>query len=315
MHENSGIEWTETRWDPISGTVDARFNERGLDQPIRCKAPRRIAVCARGDLFHESVPDEWIDRVFAVMALTPRHTYQVLTKHPERARAWFARPDIFDRVLDQVNRLRVSHSGYNFCHIGVSDPAKDPLTNVWIGASVENQAMAEARIPVLLEIPARIRWLACEPLLGPLDLNEIRCAQTGIIDALRGLCGTDYPLQGRCKRLDWVVVSGDSGPGSRPMHPDWPLSIMGQCMQAGVKFFFKQWGDWAPEEIASREESNAAMRYIDIHGRTRAAHAGVTGGSVIVQRLGLKRAGRRLDGLTWNGMPGEAMQQGVSANG
>jgi protein gp37 len=228
MAQGSGIEWTEATWNPVAGCTPVspgclncyaarmalrleRINEGGcakyvgtakrhngrpvftgrinldedvLDLPRRWRKPKLIFVNSMSDLFHEGVPLEFVQRVFAVMKECPQHQFQVLTKRPERT-------------------LAVAHE--------LEWPG-----NVWMGTSVEN-AMYVHRVHALRRIPARIRFLSCEPLIGP----------------LRRL-----PLEG----IHWVIVGGESGPGSRAMDPEWVRNIRDQCVGRGSKFFFKQWG-------------------------------------------------------------------------
>ena len=240
--------------------------------PHLLQKPRRIFVCAHGDLFHENVPDEWIDRVFAVMALASQHVFQVLTKRPERARGYLtANPGI---------RIRTTMSQIG----GRRDTIymEWPLANVWLGTSVEDQATADARIPHLLETPAAMRFLSAEPLLGPVRMDDliVEDGKPGEwhVNALdtEGCDASDDPDFG-CNTIDWVIVGGESGRGARPMHPDWARSLRDQCQAAGVAFFFKQWGEWSPNETAGHDYA---------------------------QRIGKKRAGRLLDGREWNDMPG-----------
>lgn len=183
-------------------TGEVRLNEQWLDQPLRWRRPRRIFVCAHGDLFHEAVPDEWIDRVFAVMALAPQHTFQVLTKRPERAREYLTRPVASGRdiTIDDAGRSFPTPAARWRVHSAMCDmlpkvppaalnaaaawqdqhfPDGDgflrrwPLPNIWLGTSVEDQATADARIPQLLAAPAAVRFLSAEPLLGPVDLTRV----------------------------------------------------------------------------------------------------------------------------------------------
>jgi protein gp37 len=162
------------------------------------------------DLFHEDVPFEFIRRVFMRMRNTPQHTYQILTKRPKVAILFF-----------EEMKNRGSTIGY------------DILQNVWVGVSVEDQQTADERIPLLRHIPASVKFLSCEPLLGHIDLINLR---NGRSDAFNpGDAG-----------INWVICGGESGPGARPMHPDWARSIRDQCAAAGVPFFFKQWGEWIP---------------------------------------------------------------------
>jgi len=210
MSDKTGIEWTDATWNPVRGCslvsdgckncyamgVAGRFGGAGqpydglttkttqgakwtgkimlvpdmLDQPIRWKRPRKIFVNSMSDLFHEGVPDDYIDRVFAVMALAPQHIFQVLTKRPERMRDYLRDKDLEDRITDLWREDDRDKETWNIML---------PLSNVWIGVSVENQATADERIPLLLQTPASVRWLSMEPLLGPVDtskyLNEVWC--------------------------------------------------------------------------------------------------------------------------------------------
>lgn len=188
-------------------TGEVRLNEQWIDQPLRWRKPRRIFVCAHGDLFHPSVPDEWIDRVFAVMALAPQHAFQVLTKRPERAREYLKGPavrrivgiyagrifargmgavkivDAFDIACDKVGLVQE----YPDAHIVprlLDRPLKAgwPLPNVWLGTSISDQASADLRINHLLDCPAAIRFISAEPLLGPLNLNRIEWSRDTFAD-------------------------------------------------------------------------------------------------------------------------------------
>jgi protein gp37 len=207
--------------------VEAFVDERVLLEPLKWKPlwdcrtdrhcnkiefqrPRRIFVENQSDLFGEWVTDDQIDQVFAVMALCPQHTFQVLTKRPERM-------------------LRYFEKDY-------------PLPNVWQGVSVENQKAADVRIPLLLQTPAAVRFISAEPLLGPVNLEELPSA-SGIgrhLDALSN-AGVD---KGALipNKLDWCIIGGESGPGARPMNPDWARSLRDQCQAAKVAFFMKQMG-------------------------------------------------------------------------
>lgn len=362
MADNSHIEWTDATWNPITGcsvvspgctncyamklagtrlrhhpsraglTVDSkagpvwngqvRLNEDWLTQPLQWKRPRRIFVCAHGDLFHESVPDEWIDRVFAVMALAPQHTFQVLTKRAARMRAYMAerwQPAPARRLEgfglppidlpaeregedrhDQVARIaeRLAND------IGLLDPENDalwtddgaskamsfawPLPNVWLGVSAEDQARADERIPDLLATPAAVRFLSAEPLLGAIDLWRTGMKINGKLDRATG----------ERRFLDWVIVGGESGPGARPMHPDWARQIRDDCAAAGVPFFFKQWGDWFPY---GERDADGDVNVVDKGERPGLFHEWSNGGFSV--RLGKRIAGRFLDGVTHDAMP------------
>ncbi|MDP2673545.1 MAG: phage Gp37/Gp68 family protein [Dehalococcoidia bacterium] len=240
MAQRSTIEWTETTWNPVTGctkvspgcahcyaeTFAERFRgvpghpyERGFDlqlrrerlqQPLTWRQPRMIFVNSMSDLFHEDVAEDYIREVFHVMRKAHWHTFQVLTKRAER-------------LADLAPRLPWPR-------------------NVWMGVSVENQRWT-SRIDDLRRVAAKVRFLSCEPLLGPLKLD----------------------LHG----IHWAIVGGESGPRARRMNPDWVRDIRQQCAEAGVAFFFKQWG--------AHNEAG--------------------------ERVGKGRAGRLLDGRVWGGMP------------
>lgn len=225
-------------------TGEVRLNEQWLDQPLRWKRPRRIFVCAHGDLFHENVPDGWIDRVFAVMALAPQHTFQVLTKRPERMRNYIIEAHAL------VPRRSIGHSMI--------------WPNIWLGTSVEDQTTADARIPHLLATPAAVRFVSAEPLLGPVDFNVFKGPECYIY-ALTGVRSDGSGPSGFSQgpRLNWAIVGGESGRHARPMHPDWARSLRDQCQAAGVPFFMKQMGgrrkpfDPIPEDMMVREFPDA----------------------------------------------------------
>ncbi|RWC47993.1 MAG: phage Gp37/Gp68 family protein [Mesorhizobium sp.] len=249
--------------------------EHILTQPLRWARPRRIFVNSMGDMFHEDVPYEWIDRVFAVMALAPQHTFQVLTKRAARMRAYASGFE-----CDGARRLNVAAAAGRMMEDG--DNAHDyvanlgwPLPNVWLGVSAERRVEWLERTTELRQTPAAVRFVSAEPLLG--DLGQL-------------------DLTG----LDWIIAGGESGPDSRPMHPAWPRSIRDQCQAAGVPFFFKQWGEW-----------NTRGHAFGI-GVVKQPHAEIDGLSivapwgredVIMARVGKKAAGRLLDGIEHNAMP------------
>lgn len=243
MSATSDIEWTDATWNPVKGctkvspgcarcyaeTFAERFRgvpghpfEQGFDLklwperlglPLRWKKPKRIFVNSMSDLFHESVPDEFIDRVFATMARAHWHTFQLLSKRPERMRAY----------VSGLSHREAAHY--------VNAPSW-PLPNVWLGTSIENQHWADIRVPQLLATPAAVRLLSCEPLLGPLDIREWLPVNTG------GRYGRLYPRDA----IGWVIAGGESGPGARPMDVAWVRSLRDQCRSAGVPYFLKQMG-------------------------------------------------------------------------
>lgn len=237
MTTQSRIEWTEQTWNPTTGCTkispgckhcyaevmarrlqamgaggyDAGFeltlHSGRLGQPLARKKPTVYFVNSMSDLFHEDIPDKFLNEVFGVIRATPQHTYQILTKRAERLPRYFAR-------------------------------RKCPA-NVWLGVSVEDRAYGLPRIDHLRRVKANIRFLSVEPLLE--DLGEIN-------------------LNG----IHWVIVGGESGPKARPMQPDWVDNIRQQCDEAGVAFFFKQWGGWGADGKKRSKKENGRL----LHGKT-----------------------------------------------
>ncbi|MCF1453438.1 DUF5131 family protein [Agrobacterium vitis] len=364
MADNTHIEWTDATWNPITGCSivspgctncyamklagtrmknhpsreglttggkagpvwngKLRFNVEWLTQPLHWKKPRRIFVCAHGDLFAEGVPYEWIDQIFAVMVLAPWHTLQVLTKRPERMRDYMRQ--IPDRT-PHIAKWAAWHWGkndpdavYEFVVEALSTPPK----NIWLGVSVENQVRADQRIPILLDTPAAIRWISAEPLLGQLDLRKISSPIFAAnINALTGVYTWENgPPKTETARLDWVVVGGESGRNARPMHPDWARSLRDQCAAAGVPFLFKQWGEWWEVDSDARDENgNHRVIETDSHEAIELWDAKTdclltkdasrytpdtlpeNTPARLMTRLGKKAAGRMLDGVEHNGFP------------
>ncbi len=199
------------------------------------------------DLFHEDVPDEFLDRVFAVMALSPQHIFMVLTKRPGRMREYFQGID--DSDPEHGPRAdRICEALYSFARWpdisehGFPTTGEWPLLNVWLGVSVEDQAAADERIPWLLDTPAAVRFLSCEPLLGPVALTSLACWRSR--DGLDG--GESWEQEpvvpGHMDGLHWVIAGGESGRHARPMDLAWARSLRDQCAAAGVPFFMKQLG-------------------------------------------------------------------------
>lgn len=206
------------------------FDDR-LTAPLSWRKPARIFVNSMSDLFHKDVPDAFIDRVFATMALADWHTYQVLTKRPERMAAYLARHDIglrWSRIIPSI----ASNSRWEVSVEQAVDWTNNGLPNVWLGTSVENQSAADERIPHLLKTPAEVRFLSCEPLLGPVDLEPW----------LNMLAGSGEREWLPSDVIHWVIVGGESGAGARPCNVAWVRSIVEQCKTAGVPCFVKQLG-------------------------------------------------------------------------
>lgn len=236
-----------------------------LTDPLRWKKPRTIFVNSMSDLFHEDVPFEFIDRVFAVAALCPQHTLLILTKRPGRMAEYLNREGVASYIADQAKTFGVEPPmGINAYAMGPKDEQgrpefgdrwfiRWPLPNVWLGTSVENQQAANERIPHLLRCPAAVRFLSCEPLLGPVDLKFQHEVLIDVMDTNpdrserhRG----EYPFpylepEYRTRRrdaIDWVIVGGESGPGARPCDTGDVRKIVGQCRDAAVPVFVKQLG-------------------------------------------------------------------------
>lgn len=207
-----------------------------LDLPLHWRAPRRIFVNSLSDLFHEDVPDDFIDQVFAVMAWAHWHTFQVLTKRPARMREYLTTGNRLALIENARCDLCVREGGpcgFPGDDCGLLADTVLPLPNVWLGVSVEDQAAADERIPLLLQTPAAVRFLSCEPLLGPVDLWSAR------YPGRDGGAGKGSAFAwGR--GVQWVIVGGESGSRHRPLNHEWACSQRDQCRAAGVAFFGKQ---------------------------------------------------------------------------
>jgi protein gp37 len=273
----SSIEWTMKVWNPTTGCnkvspgckncyaeimhrrlhsmhpqkyahdfLEGAFeHEPSLEIPLKWKKPATIFVNSMSDLFHKNISDEYIAKVYAVMFLTNRHTYQILTKRPERRLELFKSDEFFEYLLkycNQYNNKFIKQTTDEF-HI---DDIKSlfPFSNIWEGTSTENQEAANERIPTLLQTPAAIRWISAEPLLGPIDLS-----------IMPELCSADVTHRTKSTELDWVVVGGESGNKKRSFNSDWARQIRDYCEDAGVKFFMKQIDkvQEIPEDLLIRE--------------------------------------------------------------
>ncbi len=301
--QNCYSETNNGRCLPVNGTglpfdrrardlVDIFLDERILLQPLRWRQSKRIFVCSQTDLFGEFVPDEMIDRVFAVMALAQTHRFQVLTKRARRMQEYFA-DLMFRQEAIGIEAERISGIDRSFDRKVESAASawRLPLPNVMMGVSVEDRKGLR-RIEQLFNTPAAVRFASMEPLLE--DVGQIRsavmrhCSKCGEASK-RGhdQCSTPgcdgKPAQG----LDWVIVGGESGAGARPCNLSWVRSIRAQCVDLNVPFFFKQWGEWMPVEDVTR-----------VRGRGARVH--IRDGMV---RVGRKTGGRLLDGRTWDEMP------------
>ncbi|MFJ6608155.1 DUF5131 family protein [Streptomyces lydicus] len=289
MSDNSAIEWTDATWNPVTGCtkvspgcdncyadtfserwrgIAGHYFENGFDiqlrpdkltVPLTWKKPRRVFVNSMSDLFHPDIHDADLHLIFGVMAATPQHTYQILTKRHGRMRSL-------------LNDPQFAHMAFHRAEMVYGRPETAartwPLPNIHLGVSVENQKWADTRIPALLDTSAAVRFLSCEPLLGPVDLTRIAAESKQQPDMVYDALGQRYGVPGRWQaatsaRVDWVIVGGESGRGARPMDPAWATQIVQQCQHSNVPVFVKQlgsrWGkqhkdiDQFPAELRVRQ--------------------------------------------------------------
>ncbi len=336
MSTKTKIEWTEVSWNPIVGctkvsegcrncyairsanrmngniaayqgltkivnvkpewTGAVRFIEERLLQPLKWQRPRMIFVNSMSDLFHEAVSDAQLENIFAVMCVAQKHTFQVLTKRPERMKSFLCQPHISSSIRFKIE----DGMGYKIDYFEKSWPP----SNVWLGVSVEDQKTADERIPLLLQTPAAIRWISAEPLLDSIDLDSIvtGCGQR----PLHCACSPDSGCG--CAKLNWVVAGGESGPNARPSHPDWFRLLRDDCVSYNVPFFFKQWGDWGTVQQLSVYK-NSQLATVDpstgnFYLRNKAHNLSMPVDTFnMMLRAGRKAAGRLLDGREWNQYP------------
>lgn len=297
MGKNTGIEWTDSTWNPIRGcsrvsegcrncyaekiaarfsgpgmpyrglatfkggearwTGEVRLIEGALEEPLRWKEPRKIFVNSMSDLFHPGVRDEWLASIFDVMARAPQHTYQILTKRPDRMLDAF-------RAAENTEVRREFERAYSQVW---------PPVNWWFGVSVEDQTTAGYRLPILLQCPAAIRFISYEPALGPIDFAE-------------AVGGAEM-----FTAFDWLICGGESGPHARPMRQDWVRAARDLCQQTGVAFFFKQWGEWLPYDNLTDCARACMSEGVKNDTESRA------------YRVGKLLAGASLDGTEWKQFP------------
>lgn len=335
------IEWADRTWNPVTGctkispgcancyaermskrlggrcgySVEKPFQitkhaDEIFLQPIRWRKPSRIFVCSMGDLFHDEVPDTWIAAIIAVMAMTydhtgkmrdigggastaifkQRHTYMLLTKRPERMKSFFTELSTpnskvvkFAEYMCQQLARKLGQPFWMNAPFVLGSWLEDGMPGLWLGVTAENQEQADKRIPILLQIYADKRFVSVEPMLGPVDLTKLGLPYGGFIDH--------------------VICGGESGPGARPMHPDWVRSLRDQCHSAGVPFLFKQWGEWNPREDLPWEwdrcPGEGRYRIINFNGGY-----GFHGEKAIwTHKVGKKKAGRVLDGQIYDEYP------------
>jgi len=322
-------------------TGEVRLVPERLDQPLRWQRPRRIFVNSMADLFHDDVPDGFIAQVWNVMAHCPQHTFQILTKRHARMRSWVTRwadheefgPPKLVRGPEATRAAHPSGRGQLFAAMleqmgtpppGAAYPTFDwmegqrwwpsVLHNVWLGVSVEDQKRADLRIPALHDTPAAVRWISAEPLLGPVDLFKhlfpqrcpggCDCRWPEDADAKECACGGPCCTEewNPAPGIDWVVAGGESGPAARPMHPAWARELRDLCLDAGVPYLFKQWGEWAPAPSNYGPDVPEQARP---HTQLVFATPSDVDGQIMLRR-GKKLAGRELDGRLWDQYPAVA---------
>lgn len=300
MAKNTKIEWADATWNPFIGCTKVspacdncyaemwakrcgrdfskvvRASQSTFTAPIRWKEPRRVFVCSLSDFFHPDIPQLAREGAMQIMTVeAPQHTYMLLTKRPENIKDMLRGTPWQERLPD----------------------------NVWLGVTAENQEQADKRIPLLLQVSARVRFVSCEPLLGPVVLSKI---VTPVMPTEKVMASKGYQallkehvkmggspstiLMGQKETMvDWVIVGGESGGKARPMHPRWARSLRDQCAAAGVPFMFKQWGEFTPYYEAVDEEKRITVTKEFLGG--------------CVQRVGKAAAGRLLDGKEYLEIP------------
>ncbi|MGW2740545.1 DUF5131 family protein [Streptomyces sp. NPDC001288] len=294
---------------------DVQIRANKVNDPLSWRRPTRVFVNSMSDLFHDDVNREWIAEIFGVMAAARKHTFQLLTKRHGRMRSLLNDPAFAHKVRHRAQGKGLAIPDFTW-----------PLPNLWLGVSVENQKWADIRIPALIDTPAAVRFLSCEPLLGPVDLfsgdhSTHERDFNGTDDYICLDCSTDdqqvpwRTIDHSSLGIDWVITGGESGRKARPAHPDWYRTIRDQCQQSGVAYFHKQNGEWADRtQLTGDQRATASIwddkRVLYVHptdGRTQ--NHGDWGGNdhlegwACVQRVGKKTAGRELDGRTWDQFP------------
>lgn len=269
--------WRGTKGHHFENGFDLQLRPERLGIPMTWRKPRKVFVNSMSDLFHKDIPSDYIAQTFAVMALTPRHTYQVLTKRHARMKSLLNNDAFHTAVLAWTARLQDDKHSMPPWNPGERRLKQWPIPNIHLGVSVENQHWADIRIPALIDTPAAVRFLSCEPLLGPVDLfagdhSTHERDFNGTDDYICLDCSTDERhvpwrvIDRSSIGIAWAIVGGESGPGARPMDPAWATSLVKQCQDAGVAPFVKQLGSvWA------RDTTYA--------GKTVAAHGDTKGGN------------------------------------
>jgi protein gp37 len=278
------------RWNLDAEMEEERYVE-ALEDPSAVVAGMpyhpKVFVASLADWLDPEVPIDWLADLLTLISRCPHLDFLMLTK----------RPHLWRERIEGLYRDQMAHGGHHELAGWLLHWINgNPPGNVWIGTSVENQDWADKRIPELLQIPARIRFLSCEPLLGPVDLS----AFMGVAPTITG--GECYTFNAG---IHWVICGGESGPSARPMHPDWARSLRDQCQAASVPFFFKQWGEWLPLEQKTPVGWYKAKDYFRIRfNRINWLKGGVEEpGFDEWIKVGKAKAGRLIDGREWNDVP------------
>ncbi len=296
-----------------------------LRVPYSWPQPTTVFVNDLSELFDDEVPDAYLAALWCVAWWTstvstarvrrprsrtaPTHTYMILAKNHARLRSW-----IRGWRLPAVRTAWVREAqAQGWCDaLDVANVERmDPvLPNIWVGVSVERQEEAELRIPALVETPAAVRYMSCEPLLGPLRADRVRLRDGRYLNALAGtVCNPEGGIYAAAAgTVDWVIAGGESKPGCRPPHPDWFRSLRAQTHHHRRSFFFKQWGDWVPPGQAgdiTEPAATTSTATVWPDGTWRYGDVGTTAdGSALLWKVGKKRAGHHLDGRAWEQFPG-----------
>lgn len=297
---------------------NGRFNGEIITRPDRLSIPLKTrkptVFSVWNDLFHEAVPDEFIDSVYQVMTIARRHTFLILSKRSMR------QGEYHRKIKHNIGSRYVHRNGLNDWRdkdrlLLMDDGQEWPLSNVWHGLTVCNQEEADSKIPVFLQVPGK-KFLSIEPMLGAIDLLKYPIFEE-CVDAcpMPGLnCSECHPYRKRKfqkRKIEAVILGGETGPGARPLHPEWVRSVRDQCAAAGVPFLFKQWGEWIVASdlnlIRARKTWNSDRDdccWLDIDGTVkRGASDGLSQDAYAMIRVPRKFAGRLLDGRTHDDLP------------
>jgi protein gp37 len=269
------------RWNRLASPVS---NTDGLT-PCDPYSRPRVFCASLADWLDDEVPFEWLADLLDMIRRTPNLNWLLLTKRPQNWRPRLSKWR--NSQLDMMSCPKLPRDLYDWVNNWLQGTTP---SNVWVGTSVENQEMADERIPILLSIPAVVRFLSCEPLLGFVDLTLPSTVMPGGYNSLKPYrpVGCTIPEQ---PRIHWVICGGESGPDARPMHPDWARSLRDQCAAAGVPFFYKQTGEWGSGfDLVEDTRGVKGLKYFPDLDRTFA-------------RVGKKAAGRLLDGVTHDAFP------------